>query len=66
MRRSRKREAEPDPYEVKRHWLTCVHCGHTGMVVISLDELRDAIIAGDVYCSKCGTVREMADVSYGS
>ena len=45
--------------QVRYWWLTCDGCGHIGEVYISLEDLRDAIIDGAVYCRECGLVREL-------
>lgn len=52
--------------EVRAWGLTCLGCGHFGMVDISIDELRDAIIAGKVHCSECGLVRKMYSIDRGN
>lgn len=53
------RRTAQDRDEVKDWHLTCHHCGHVGFVEISINDLRDAIVDGIVYCSECGTVREL-------
>lgn len=60
------RTLEHDRDEVRSWGLTCLGCGHFGMVEISIDELRDAIIAGKVHCGECGLVRKMYSIDRGN